>query len=250
MLPSLHKNAATTPLMRQAIREAEGTVDELAARFGQSRDTIMKWRRRESAADRSHTPHRLRKTLNDGQEALVLYLRTTLRLPLDDLLAVTRQFIAPQMSRSAERFLKALHEAAPFKIHTILTDNAKAFTDRFPANGQRQPTGTHSFYQGCTEFGIEHRLIPPGRPQTNGMVERFNGRIAEVLRTPQFRSRDDLETTLKRCVWLYNQHLPQKAISHSTPIPTMKDWQAHKPEIFKKAVRNHPDLTTRCAPQQ
>lgn len=35
MLLSLHKNATTTPLMRQAIREAEGTVDELAARFGQ-----------------------------------------------------------------------------------------------------------------------------------------------------------------------------------------------------------------------
>ena len=142
---------------------------------------------------------------------------------------------------SAERFLRALHEAAPFTIHTILTDNAKAFTDRFPANGQRQPTGTHGFDQGRTEFGIEHRLIPPGRPQTNGMVERFNGRIAEVLRTPQFRSsRDDLDTTLKRCVWLYNQHLPQKAISHRTPTQTMKDWQAHKPAIFKKPVRNHP----------
>ncbi len=317
MLLSLHKNATTTPATRQAIREAEGTVDELAARFGQSRDTIMKWRRRESTADRSHTPHRLSKTLNDGQEALVLYLRTTLRLPLDDLLAVTREFIAPQMSRSAldrmlrrhgvsklpkeadaeakpskpfkpyepgfvhidikylpqmrdedtrryafvaidratrwvyvqlmadkstrsaERFLKALHEAAPFNIHTILTDNAKEFTDRFTANGQRQPTGTHGFDRRCTELGIEHRLIPPGRPQTNGMVERFNGRIADVLRTHHFRSRDDLETTLKRYVWLYNQHLPQKAISHRTPIQIMKDWQAHKPDIFKKAVRNH-----------
>jgi transposase InsO family protein len=320
MLLSLHKNATTTPAMRQAIREAEGTVDELAVRFGQSRDTIRKWRRRESTADRSHTPHRLRKTLNDGQEALVLYLRTTLRLPLDDLLAVVREFIEAAMSRSAlnrmlrrhgvsrladlepetgtrtppkafkayepgfvpidvkylpqmrdedkrryafvaidratrwvyvqlmadkstrsaERFLKALHEAAPFTIHTILTDNAKAFTDRFTANGQRQPTGAHGFDQRCTERGIAHRLIPPGRPQTNGMVERFNGRIAEVLRTHHFRSRDDLEATLKRYVWLYNHHLPQKAISHRTPIQTMKDWQAHKPEIFKKAVRNHP----------
>ena len=87
--------------------------------------------------------------------------------------------------------------------------------------------------QRCTERGIEHRLIPPGRPQTNGMVERFNGRIAEVLRTYPFRSRDDLEATLKRYVWLYNHHLPQKAISHRTPIQTMEDWQAYRPGIFK-----------------
>ena len=42
------------------------------------------------------------------------------------------------------------------------------------------------------------------------MVERFSGRIAEVLRTHHFRSRDELEATLKRYVWLYNQHLPHK----------------------------------------
>ena len=45
MRSSLHKNATTTPAIRQAIRDAEGTVNKLAVRFGQSRDTIMKWRR-------------------------------------------------------------------------------------------------------------------------------------------------------------------------------------------------------------
>ena len=107
MLLSLHKNATTTPSMRQAIREAEGIVDELVARFGQSADTIMKWGRRGATADRSHTLHLLAQTLNDGQEALVLYLHTMLWLPLYDLLAVTREFIAPQMSRSApDRMLR------------------------------------------------------------------------------------------------------------------------------------------------
>ncbi|RAP39288.1 hypothetical protein BYZ73_21315, partial [Rhodovulum viride] len=28
----------------------------------------------------------------------------------------------------------------------------------------------------CADLGIEHRLAPPMRSQTNGMVERFNGR--------------------------------------------------------------------------
>lgn len=81
----------------------------------------MKWRRRESTADRSHTPHRLSKILNDGQEALVLYLCITLRLPLDDLLAVTREFIAPQMSRPALDRMLRRHGVSKLSKETDVT---------------------------------------------------------------------------------------------------------------------------------
>ena len=40
------------------------------------------------------------------------------------------------------------------------------------------------------------------------MVERFNGRIEEVLQSHHFRSGEELETTLHRYVWLYNQKRP------------------------------------------
>jgi transposase InsO family protein len=60
-----------------------------------------------------------------------------------------------------------------------------------------------------SDLGIEHRLTLPKSPQTNGMVERFNGRIEEVLQSHHFQSGEELETTLHRCVWLYNQRLPQ-----------------------------------------
>jgi hypothetical protein len=43
------------------------------------------------------------------------------------------------------------------------------------------------------------------------MVERFNGRIEEVLQSHHFRSDDELGTTLHRYVWLYTQ--PASAIS-------------------------------------
>jgi transposase InsO family protein len=39
-------------------------------------------------------------------------------------------------------------------------------------------------------------LIKPKHPQTNGMIERFNGRVAEVLQTTTFGSARYLETTL------------------------------------------------------
>ena len=50
--------------------------------------------------DRSHRPHTLSTTLSPAQEALVIELRRTLLLPLDDLVAVTREFINPGVSRS------------------------------------------------------------------------------------------------------------------------------------------------------
>jgi hypothetical protein len=51
---------------------------------------------------------------------------------------------------------------------------------------------------------IEHRLAPLKAPQTNCMVERFNGRIEDVLQSHHFRSGKDPETTLHRYIWLYN----------------------------------------------
>ncbi len=93
--------------------------------------------------------------------------------------------ILPEKSAAcAQGFLTHLLQAAPFKITKILTDNGKEFTDRFCATGERDPTGKHRFDRICHEQHIEHRLIPPRHPQTNGMIERFNGRISEVLATP------------------------------------------------------------------
>jgi transposase InsO family protein len=277
----LHKNARTTPAVRQEIRDSELSERVLAKKHGISRTTARKWKRRHSVEDASHRPHTLHTTLTPAQEAIVVYLRQSLLLPLDDLLAVTREFLSPAVSRSgldrcrrrhgvaslktlvppaektkikpfkayepeflrvdvkylpaidgeprrylfvaidratrwvsvslksnrtalsAKAFLKAAIQAAPFRIQKCLTDNGSEFTDRFPT-GTRQPSGTHDFDRLCAEQAIEHRLIPPRRPQTNGMVERFNGRIEEVLQTHRFDSTADLESTLHR----YKAHYP------------------------------------------
>lgn len=70
----------------------------------------------------------------------------------------------------------------------MLTDNGKEFTDRLFASREREPRGHHVFDQLCNALGIEHRLTKPKTPQTNGMVERFNGRISDVLNTHRFIS--------------------------------------------------------------
>ena len=116
----------------------------------------------------------------------------------------------------------------------MLTDNGREFTDRLFGLRKRAASGKHDFDQLCRDLGIEHRLAPPQHPQTNDMVERFNGRIEEVLQSHHFRSGEELETTLHRYVLLYNQQLPQSALGSKTPLQTMKNWHKLKSDLFKK----------------
>jgi transposase-like protein len=100
MLISLHKQATTTPKIRAAIQASTDPAWMVAERYGISEQTVWKWRKRDSVHDLSHTPHRLQTTLSPAQEAIAVALRTTLLLPLDDLLAVVREFLNPHVSRS------------------------------------------------------------------------------------------------------------------------------------------------------
>jgi len=97
-------------------------------------------------------------------------------------------------------------------------DNGKEFTDRLFGLRKRAATGEHEFDTLCTALEIEHRLTSPKSPQTNGMAERFNGRIEEVLQSHHFRSGEELETTLHRYVWLYNQQLSQINIKQQVAL--------------------------------
>jgi len=320
----LHKQATTTPKTRAEIQSAPASISdsELARRYGVTDVTVRRWRDRDAVYDRSHTRHNLLATLTPEQEAVLITAREFLRLGLDDLLVVAREFLTPRLSRSAlhrmlkrravptlaalarqdaasdetpkhkpfrdyepgfvhidikhlpqmpdeshkrylyvaidratrwvhlevrnsqsakdaRAFMQRVVEKIPFTIQKVLTDNGKSFTDRFTRAGERKPSGRHAFDQACRIHGIEHRLIKPGRPQTNGMVERFNGRISDVLATRRYESSDDLEQTLKRYCWLYNHHIPQKALHHQPPISAMKEWQAKRPELFNRRVINH-----------
>ncbi len=155
------------------------------------------------------------------------------------------EILPTKCASNVSAFLKRLIKAAPFKLSKVLTDNGKEFSDRFCASGERQPTGHHAFDKVCAKHHIEHRLIKPKSPQTNGVIERFNGRIADVLATTQFDSSENLAGTLLRYVKVYNQHIPQRALGHVPPIQAMKKWYEKHPALFKKCVYNHPGLDTR-----
>jgi len=139
---------------------------------------------------------------------------------------------------TAAAFLEHLVEHCPFTIEKVLTDNGKEFTDRFCATGEREPTGNHPFDQACLKHQIEHRLIPPKHPQTNGMVERFNGRISSLLKQTHFASQAELIATLEKYTHLYLYHIPQRALNHKTPMQTLQYWYEKKPDSLKLPVNN------------
>ena len=97
---NLHRKARTTPAIRQELRASTNSERELAREYNLNRATVRKWRRRDSGQDALHRPHRIHATLSPVQEQVVVALRQTLLLPLDDLLTVTREFIHPAVSRS------------------------------------------------------------------------------------------------------------------------------------------------------
>ncbi|WP_146348517.1 integrase core domain-containing protein [Phaeobacter marinintestinus] len=313
MLIKLHSRATTTPKIRAAIQPSDEPAWVLAERNGTTEQTVWKWRKRDSVADLSRTPHRLQTALTPAQKAVAVALRKTLLISLDDPLAVVREFLNPNVSRSgldrclrrrvvgnlrdlqakvarpkhsgfkayepgyihievkylpqmahetsrryhfvaidratrwvficvfkakiaanARRFLRDLERTCPIRIRTILIVNSKEFTDRLFGFRKRAARGKHEFDKLCVDLDFEHRLTPPKSPQTNGMVERFNGRVEEVLQSHHFRSGEELEDTLHRNVWLYNQQLPQSALGSKSPLQAMKEWHKLKPKLFKQ----------------
>jgi hypothetical protein len=148
------------------------------------------------------------------------------------------EVLPDKTAQGTRNFLERLVAACPFKIEKILTDNGKEFTDRFTAQGEREPTGRHVFDRECAEHGIEHRLIPPGHPQTNGMVERFNGRVADLLRSTRFQNAAELAITLEYYRQLYNGHIPQRALGHVSPIQALQAWREKEPLRFKSQIYN------------
>jgi transposase InsO family protein len=263
----LHANATTTPRTRAYIQKSQASNAALARELGIHNRTVARWRARQDVADRSTRPHRLNTSLTPWEEALVVELRRSLALALDDITEAMRRCVNSRLSRSAIHrclqrhclsarltpekapalafatdtpagfihidvkylpplnrrrryayvaidratrfvyleilpdrradtaagFLRRFLDGFALKVHTVLTDNGSEFTDRFAvdkkAKPHDKPSGQHPFDRVCAQRAITHRLTRPFRPQTNGMVERFNRRLGEHLdRMPQNRT--------------------------------------------------------------
>ena len=133
-----------------------------------------------------------------------------------------------------ERFL----DHFPQPVHSILTDNGGEFTDRCSVDTRDKlpgkPSGRHPVDRLCKRRGIAHRLTKPFRPQTNGLVERFNRRIAEAIgRQPKrgtahrlFQNRADRDAFLTGFVNDYNR-TRLKCLGYRSPLQALNNLTGH-----------------------
>lgn len=96
----------------------------------------------------------------------------------------TSKFTVARLVNKADRktaweFLEHLIAEAPYRIHTILTDNGIQFADQ-PRNRNTAWFRQMRFDMICEANGIGHRLTKPNHPWTNGQVERMNRTIKEA----------------------------------------------------------------------
>ena len=303
----LHANATTTPKTRAYIQRSAGSVSQVARELGVSEPTVARWRSRAEVSDRSHRPHHIATTMTPLEESLAVELRTSVGLPLDDIVEVLRRCVNTKLSRSqihrclqrygvsakpkperapfaafnvqtpagfihvdvkylpplrnkrayayvaidratrfvyveilydrraetAAAFLRRFLECFKINVHTVLSDNGSEWTDRFAVDKKNKPkdrpSGSHPFDRLCAERGITHKLTRPFRPQTNGMVERFNRRIGEHLdRLPRgraghhrrFNTHDERNAYLLEFVENYNR-TRLKCLDYKTPVEVL-----------------------------
>jgi transposase InsO family protein len=96
----LHSNAALLPRQRQLIQSSTLPYAALAQQFHVSKATIHHWKHQESCLDRSCRPKTVHTALDEQEGELVLWLRRTAHLPLDELLDAVHE-VLPHARRSS-----------------------------------------------------------------------------------------------------------------------------------------------------
>ena len=115
------------------------------------------------------------------------------------------------------RTLREAAAAFPFRPTHVLTDRGPCFT-------------TGAFSRACAALGARHRTTRPYTPRTNGMAERFNGRIQREVLTITVGSHRDLERLLEGHNQAYDAR-PQRAPKGRSPDEVVRGRLAEEPKL-------------------
>jgi transposase InsO family protein len=110
---------------------------------------------------------------------------------------------------SAKAFLEEALAAFPFRVTRVLTDRGSCFT-------------AEGFEKACRKLGVEHRKTRPYTPRTNGMVERFNGRVQREVLGITVAGHRDLERLLAGFNAAYNARR-QRVLDGRSPDEVVRE---------------------------
>jgi transposase InsO family protein len=128
-----------------------------------------------------------------------------------------------ETTASAVAFLEEALRALPFQVTHVLTDRGSCFT-------------ADAFEHACRSHGVAHRTTRPYTPRTNGMVERFNGRVQREVLGITIYSHRDLETVLAGFNVAYNARR-QRVLQGRSPDAVLCERLAAKPELANSLAR-------------
>jgi transposase InsO family protein len=116
---------------------------------------------------------------------------------------------------AATRFLEHVLAQLPYRVEAVMTDNDLVFTMRYAFHSTRLTR----FQQALKSAGIEHRLIRPRSPASNGKVERFIKTIDdECFRITQPESSRARVGVLKLFLDYYNHARPHQSLGGVSPV--------------------------------
>jgi hypothetical protein len=135
---------------------------------------------------------------------------------------------------SAVAFLKQAVAAFPFKLTHVLPDRGSCFT----ADG---------FEAACRSLGVEHRTTRPYTPQTNGLAERFNGRVQRQVVGITISSHRDLEHLLHGFTQAYKARR-QRVLKGASPDEVVRQRLKAEPRLARPHAHSppHPSIRSRA----
>jgi transposase-like protein len=213
MKQEYHSNASTNVHIRFEISKSNLTNLELANRFGISKPTVSKWKNRENFEDKSSRPHTIHYALNDFEKTLILSIRKSTWLPLDevwDMVLLTnpsitrsvvyRTFIHEKINKVPEKEkdkAKKFKEYEPGYLHIDVTylpkfDGVKYYlfvaidratrTMYYKVYDAKTSENAEDFMLKCLDFfpfGISHVLTDNGLEFTNKLIKSKTGHYCQ-----------------------------------------------------------------------
>ena len=117
-----HGCATTTAAIRRAIQHSQGSLRQPATRYGIDPETVAKWKKRSSTADRKTGPSEPKSTVLSGDdEAVVVAFRRHTLLPLDDCLVITHPLVKMDFFFRINHLLRYRGGDAPIVIAGEIT---------------------------------------------------------------------------------------------------------------------------------